>query len=112
MDKLRDHRVFLQMLSKSNGKYRKALLTGAPPEIIHLLSECALNILQGTITLTKEEKSKLRPHKNELRKIATTRTSNRTKKKLIQKGGMLNALLKPVLKAALPIVVDQIVNSL
>ena len=107
MDKLRDHRVFLQMLSKSKGKYREA-----PPEIIHLLSECALNILQGTITLTKEEKSKLRPHKNELRKIATTKTANRTKKKLIQKGGMLNALLKPVLKAALPIVVDQIVNSL
>ena len=112
MDKLRDNRVFLEMLSKSNNKYRKALLSGAPPEIIHLLSECALNILKGTITLTKEEKSKLRPHKNALRKIATKRVSNRTKKKIIQKGGMLNALLKPVLKAALPIVVDQIIKSL
>ena len=111
MDKLRDHRVFLEMLSKSNNKYRKALLAGAPPEIIHLLSECALNILRGTIALTKEEKSRLRPHKNDLRKMAS-KVSNRTKKKIIQKGGMLNALLKPVLKAALPIVVDQIVNSL
>ena len=112
MEKLRDHRAFLEMLSKSNPKYRKVLINGAPPDIMKLLSECALNILKGTITLTSEEKSKLRKHRNELRQMATTKVSNRTKKKLVQKGGMLQALLKPVLKATLPLVVNHIVNSL
>ena len=88
------------------------LIDGAPPDIMKLLSECALNILKGTITLTSEEKSKLRKHRNELRQMATTKVSNRTKNKLVQKGGMLQALLKPVLKATLPLVVNHIVNSL
>ena len=77
------------MLSKSNPKYRKSLINGAPPEIMKILSECALNILKGTITLTNEEKTKLRKHKNQLRQMATTRVSNRQKKKIVQKGGML-----------------------
>ena len=100
------------MLSKSNPKYRKSLINGAPPEIMKVLSECALNILKGTITLTNDEKTKLRKHKNQLRQMATTRVSNRQKKKIVQKGGMLKALLKPVLKATLPLVVNHIVNSL
>ncbi len=112
MEKIRDHRVFLEMLSKSNPKYRKSLISGAPPEIMKLLSECALNILKGTITLTSDEKSKLRKHKKGLREMATSKVSNRVKKKIVQKGGMLQALLKPVLKATLPLVVNQIVNSL
>ena len=112
MEKIRDNRVFLEMLSKSNPKYRKSLISGAPPEIMKLLSECALNILKGTITLTNEEKSKLRKHKKGLREMATSKVSNRTKKKIVQKGGMLKALLKPVLKATLPLVVNHIVNSL
>ena len=112
MEKIRDNRVFLEMLSKSNPKYRKSLISGAPPEIMKLLSECALNILKGTITLTSEEKSKLRKHKKGLREMATSKVSNRTKKKIVQRGGMLQALLKPVLKATLPLVVNHIVNSL
>ena len=112
MEKIRDNRVFLEMLSKSNPKYRKSLISGAPPEIMKLLSECALNILKGTITLTNEEKAKLRKHKKGLREMATSKVSNRTKKKIVQRGGMLQALLKPVLKATLPLVVNHIVNSL
>ena len=112
MEKIRDQRVFLEMLAKSNPKYRKALINGAPPEIMKLLSECALNILRGTITLTKEEKTKLRKHKTSLRQMATPKVSTRAKKKIVQKGGMLQALLKPVLKATLPLVVNHIVNSL
>ncbi len=112
MEKLRDHRVFLEMLSKSNAKYRKDLINGAPPEIMKLLSECALNILKGTITLTKEEKTNLRRYRNEVRQMATKRVSTRQKKKIAQKGGMLKALLKPVLKATLPLIVDQIIAGL
>lgn len=113
MDKLRDHRVFLEMLIKSNAKYRKSLLSGAPPEIIQILGECALNILQGTVTLNKEEKTKLRKHKYDLRKMANSQVSQKTKKKIIQKGGtLIPALLKPVLKAVIPMLASQIVRSL
>ncbi len=113
MEQLRDHKVFLEMLMKSNPRHRKGLLSGAPPQIIHLLGECALNILRGTITLTQKEKSELRKHKTKLRKIANPNVSNQTKKKVMQKGGALVPLmLKPVLKAVIPILADQLVKSL
>ncbi len=112
MEKIRDHRVFLEMLSKSNPKYRKSLLSGAPPEIMKLLSECALNILRGTITLTKEEKTNLRKHRTGLRQMATNKVSNKQKKKIVQKGGMIKAMLKPILKATLPMIVDQIIAGM
>ena len=101
------------MLSKSNPKYRKDLLKGAPPEIIQLLGECALNILKGTVTLTREEKTVLRKHKKNLRKLANPKVSNKTKKKVVQKGGsMVPAMIKPVLKAVIPMLADQLVKSL
>jgi len=113
MEKLRDHRVFLEMLIKSNAKYRKSLLAGAPPEIIQILGECALNILQGIVTLTKEEKTKLRQHKHDLRKMANSQVSQRTKKKIIQEGGgLVPAMLKPVLKALIPVLASQIIKRL
>ena len=113
MEKIRDNKVFLQMLMKSNPKYRKSLLSGAPPEIIHLLGECALNILKGTVTLTKKEKTELRKHKKNLGKLANPSVSNKTKKKVVQKGGsMVPVMIKPVLKAIIPMLADQLVKAL
>jgi len=112
MDKLRDHKVFLNMLLKSNSKYRKHLLVGAPPEILNLLSECALNLLRGGVVLNPKEKKALRPHRMVLRQLASKKISNRKKKTLIQKGGLIPPMLKPILKAMIPVLANQIVKLL
>ena len=112
MEKLRDHKVFLQMLIKSNPKYRNSLLNGAPPEIITLLCEYALNILHGTVTLTQAEKTQLSRHKTSLRQMASKKVSGKLKKKVVQKGGFIPAMLKPILKAVIPLIANQIVKAI
>ena len=112
MDRVRDNKVFLQMLLKSNAKYRKLLLTGAPPEIMKLLSECALNILRGNIILNQKEKKQLKPYRRNLHKLASKTVSDKVKKKVLQKGGMIPPMMKPILKAMIPVLANQIVKLL
>ena len=90
---------FLKLLHKAKPAYRKTLLQEASPEVIKLLSDCALNILKGSILLTQQEKRRLKPHKKKLRTLANKRTSIKTKKKILQQGGFLPPFLIPILAA-------------
>ena len=109
-------RQFLKLLHKSKPSYRKKLLEGAPPRIIQLLSQCAMNILQGQIMLTATQKKKLSKHKSSLRQLASHKTSHTQKKKILQKGGLLPAfllpLLAPVAGSILGATVGKIVNKI
>ena len=100
------------MMIKSNPKYRKRLLDGAPPEIITLLSECALNILQGTIPLTQDEQKGLNRHKSSLRQMASKNVSAKARKKVFQKGGFIPAMMKPILKLLIPMISNHILKVL
>ena len=90
---------FLKLLHRAKPAYRKTLLQQAKPEVIKLLSECALNMLKGKLLLTQEEKKQLQPHKKKLRTLANKRTSVKVKKKVLQQGGFLPAILLPILAA-------------
>ncbi len=90
---------YLKLLHGAKPAYRKTLLQQAKPEVIKLLSDCALNILKGKLLLTQQEKRKLQPHKKKLRTLANKRTSVKAKKKLLQQGGFLPAFLIPILAA-------------
>ena len=61
---------------------------------IDCVSECAINILKGNVPLTNAQMSKLRPRKQDLRALSVKKTK---KRKIIQKGGFLSALLAPAL---------------
>ena len=102
---MEDKRVLLRMLYKASPKLRKALLADMPPELVRLLSECALNILKGTVVLKKAQKERLRRHRKNLRTLAKQSTSLRKKKEIIQKGGFLPGLLAGIIPALLPTVV-------
>ena len=90
---------YLKLLHRAKPASRKVLLQNATPEVIKLLSNCAINILKGSILLTQQEKAKLRPHKKKIKTLANKRTSMKTKKKVLQQGGFLPAFLIPVLAA-------------
>ena len=100
---------FLKLLYRSKPKYRKKLIESAPNEVIHLISQCALNILSGEVVLTKKQKVALRPHKKALHQLA--RGPVKHKKKILQKGGfppLLLALLSPILGAAAAAIINRI----
>ena len=108
---MEDYRGFLKLLHKSTPAYRKTLLEGAPHKLIVLLANCALNILQGQVLLTNHQKTKLRPHHGNLRKLADKKLSPANKKKILQKGGflpLLIPLLGPLLGAITGVVANKV----
>jgi hypothetical protein len=77
----------------------KAIMKGASPDLIKAISECSLNVLKGNVHLTLAQKKRLCKYKQSLRLLAKKSTSIKRRKQIIQKGGFLGALIKPVLGA-------------
>lgn len=87
----------LQMMCGAKPGLIKAVLKGASPDLIHALTECSLNVLKGNVRLTQAQKKQLSRYKQSLRSLARKATSVKRRKQILQQGGFLGALLKPVL---------------
>lgn len=87
----------LQLLCGAKPSVIKAVLKGASPDLIKALSECSLNILKGHVHLTPAQKKQLSRYKQSLRALAKKGTSVKRRKQILQKGGFIGAILKPVL---------------
>lgn len=84
----------LKILLKSKSK--KKILKHCPNCTIKYLCECALNLLQGNVPLTKSQKRKLTPYKQSVRKLANKKVPLYKKRKLLQSQrgeGLLSILL-------------------
>ena len=88
----------LQALAQANPHICKAILRGADKDLLQCLSECALNVLRGNVTLTGPQKAKLTKYKQKLRKVANKKVSLKEKHKIVQTGGFAPALLAPLVK--------------
>lgn len=98
----------LKFLAQAHPQYRRALLKAADKNLVHCLCECVHNTLQGRVTLTAPQKSKLSKHKNLLRKIARKGDSFKTKKRLVQQGGaFLPLLLAPIISGIFSRIFDK-----
>ena len=87
----------LRFLCGAKPSVVKAVLKGASPDLIKALSECSLNVLKGHVRLTSAQKRRLCKYRQNLRLLARKGTSTKHRKRLLQKGGFIGALLKPVL---------------
>ena len=92
----------LKLLHKCKTKgERTKILKLADKDLIACLCECAHNLLKGNVKLTKKRKDDLKRHKNCLRELVDKRKGLETKRNiLIQKGGLLPALLAPIISLA------------
>ena len=96
---LKNYVPFLCMLHRSSSNARTALLKHrCTPEFIKCICECVKNVLVGNVGLSKEDKRKLKRYKRSLRKLVLKKTSQTEKKRLVQSGGFLGALLGPIVK--------------
>ena len=86
----------LKFLRRAKPTLRKIVIENANESLICCLCECAQNILKGNVSLTVGEKRALKRHKEALRRLVK-RSSIAKKKRIIQKGGFLPALLAPLL---------------
>lgn len=96
---LEKYAPYLRLLLKSSSKIRSKLAKkNCSAEFVKCLCECAKNILVGNVSLSPKHKRRLRLHKESLRKLSLKKTPLYKKKKIIQKGGFLGAILGPIIK--------------
>jgi hypothetical protein len=82
------------MLAKASPMKRKAILQVGGNDLVHGVSECCLNILNGAVKLTPAQKKKLVKFRKPIRKLADKRVPLKVKHRLItQTGGFLAPLL-------------------
>lgn len=99
--RLKKHANTLQFLANCDKHTCKSIVQKAKPDLLSCISDICFNTLQGRVNLKPTEKKKLAKYKTQLRKIANTKTTKKSKRELIQKGGFLSALLGPLLSTVL-----------
>ena len=100
-NRLKRYTPTLLCLAKCDKATAKAILSKGKTELFHCISDICHNILNGNIDLRHSDKDKLKKYKNHIRKIADKKTTAKSKKVLVQKGGFLGALLAPLIGSVL-----------
>ena len=100
---LHKYRHLLKTLSEGDKTTTICVLKGADKGLLNCLSECAHNILQGNVPLGVSQKK-------ELKLLRKKSTKEKDKKKALQKGGFLPALLAPILTSVLGPLVSKILR--
>ena len=93
---LKKNALLLRLLVNAKPKMCKAIIQAADHELITCLCECAQNILNGNVPLGKSHLKHLCRYRKDVRNLVKKRTSKNNKKKILQKGGFLPALLAPI----------------
>ncbi len=76
----------------------KAIVNAADKDLICCICECAHNVLNGNVPISKKRIKELSQHQKALASLLEKRGSIKKKKKiLIQSGGFLPLLLTPIL---------------
>jgi hypothetical protein len=98
MKHLEKHSHLFEVLKNASPPLRKVILEKADDGVICALAEIIVNLMQGNIRISSQQKRKLMHHKALLRAIVNQcshKHPNKTKlrKKIIQTGGFLPFLL-------------------
>lgn len=94
---MRKYLSLLRSLMRMGDRRRRLAVSECPKELIDCFCECTKNLLKGNVPLTSSQMKKLRREKHNLRQLALKKTPLKEKRKIIQKGGFLGALLPPIL---------------
>ena len=86
-----------QLHKYSNAQKRRWIKQNLDKEFIFCLCECAKNLLKGKVPLTPAQKKLLARRKKVLREFVKKKVSLQKKKKIIQSGGFLGALITPII---------------
>ena len=89
----------LRALKTARPKKRRQMIKDADNGLINAIGESARNCLKGNVPLNSGQFRCLKKHKCSIRRLANKRTSLKTRKRIIQKGGFLGSFLGPIIKA-------------
>lgn len=101
--RVKTHQALLHVLQGAKPNLRRAILQESDKALIYTICEICENLLLGNITLTEEQRKKLRRYRDDLRRLAQRGEGWKTKKQvLVQRGGALLPLLLSVVASILP----------
>jgi hypothetical protein len=107
MKRIRSDYHKLHALNEARPKLRQAVISNCDKDVVHSVSECALNVLRGNVKLSDCTKRKLRKLKHQLRAVVDKRLSITSKKKLIiQRGGFLVPLMMAIQPSKATLIFD------
>ena len=95
--RLRQYASVLKRIRKMSDAAKRQYVRKCDKSFLDCVSECAKNIIKGNVPLTNAQKVRLRRRRNDVHALSVKKTSLRKKRKILQKGGFLTALLPPVL---------------
>ena len=99
--RLKKNVALLNQVYKAKPQLRKVILQNAEKETIQCLCECCYNILNGNIPLTPQQRKSLARYSREFRFLGSKTGTLKTKRDMLaQKGGLLSAVLGPLLAVA------------
>jgi len=94
---MRKYLPTLRRIQRLSDRARRGIIKKCDKHLIDCFCECSKNILKGNVPLKGAHLRKLRREKKNLRALALKKTSLKKKRKMLQKGGFIGALLTPVL---------------
>ena len=103
--KVRQHLEFLSYLKSIPPRRQKLLLKAADKEILSALAEICLNLIKKNCPLTKSQIKKLIPYERQIYEMSSRKKSVAYKKRLVQSGGFVTALLSTILPALISSIV-------
>lgn len=101
-----------EVLQTASPKLRKAILQNGNDELICILAEIIVNVMEGHIKISPQQKQKLKRYKTVFRRVVRNCSHNKIKhkkhlrKSIVQSGGFFPLLLPLIAKAALAGVVS------
>ena len=105
--RLRHHLPLLKNIINLPDRQQKNFIKTAHRSVLDSICECCINILNGCIRLNGRQKTRLSRNKQDLRRLVLKKTAVGKKRKLLQKGGFLSAILS----AAIPVVGSLIASA-
>jgi len=95
--RVRKYLPVLKRIAKLGDKAKRDYVRKCDKDFLVCVSECAKNVLKGNVPLTNRQKTRLHRSRNDLRAMSVRKTPLRKKRRILQKGGFLTALLPPLL---------------
>ena len=96
--RLRKHAGLLNLLNKADPKLKKVLLKHhCTNDFIRCVADCCLNIIKGNVPLTPKQLKLLSSKKQVVRTLAAKKISLKKKKRIVQSGGFLGAILPAII---------------
>jgi len=96
---IKKYAPLLKKLKKIGLKNQKKVLVKniEDPEFVECLCKCAKNIIKENVKLSFTQRRKICCRKKLFRKLALKKTSLTERRKIVQKGGFIGALLGPII---------------